>query len=527
MEGAGGPLREIVIVGGGTAGWMSALWLARSAAFAQARVTLVEAPDIGTVGVGEATVPTLLDFLDATGIGLGEVVRECGATLKYGIRFEDWHRPGEHYWHPFGAGGGSIDGIPVFQHWLRLVQGGVKMPPLSAYARHVHLAERGLGHRPLARESGLGRQRSYALHLDAGRFAALLRTRALAAGVTHLRHRVDAVETRADGAAITRLRLDDGPTLSADLFVDCTGFAARLHQGALDGRFEPCETLLCDRAVVAPLPEDPAPAPFTRSIAQRAGWIWRIPLGHRTGCGHVHASAFESAEGAVDRLVAVTGVDPATVTELSMRVGWRPRPWLGNCVAIGLAAGFTEPLESTGIHLVQRGLELLSAYAPDRGDCSARQAAYNARMCTAFEEVRDFLLLHYVLSAREEPFWVAARAVDRPDTFVRRLALFAEAGLVDPEPGSLFRASSWCAVHAGNGHLPRAAWASLSSVPEAASLQGLDEIRRACERLADAMPSHRALLDALAAVGPQKDSHGEGLRHIPGPRDATLSSLKE
>jgi tryptophan 7-halogenase len=496
-------LRSIVVVGGGTAGWMTAAALSQWLDPQRVRITLVESPEIGSVGVGEATVPSIVGFLRWLKADEAEFMRACHASWKLAIRFDDWQRPGSRAWHPFGPVGGTINGRPVFQHWLRATLRGAESRPFTSLSLQACMAEAGkapCGLAPELRETVVTRSGAYAYHLDAGAFAGWLRERSVKRGVHHVADRVTGAEPDGQGGIARVLTAAHG-TLEADLFVDCSGFNGLLAERALDDPWiDWGERLLCDRAVVMPLPEDAVKAPYTLSAAQEAGWIWRIPLAHRVGSGYVYASRFVDDERAADTLLRFhaprQGLQPPRV--LRMRVGRRTQFWRGNCVAIGLAAGFVEPLESTGLFLIQRGIELLGECLPAPRIEPELRRLYDERMGEAMDEVRDFIVLHYLLSEREDtPFWRAARAVEPGDSLRRRLARYDALGQVDDRGHALFAEASWHAICAGFGRLPRAALPAAELSDFDGALQVLAKIRAQNEGLVGALPPHEAMLAAL------------------------------
>lgn len=492
------PIRSILIVGGGTSGWIAAAFLNRFLDPARCRITLLESATVGTIGVGEATVPPLVPLLRLLGIAEDEFLRACHATYKLAIRFDGWAR--NPVWHPFGeVGAAHIEGLPLFHHWLERHRAGVEPAAYADFSTQVRLATEDLAPRSLQHESEIIRRGAYAYHLDARAFAGYLAEVATGRGVRHVvddvervardeRGWIKQVETRANGA------------LQADLYVDCTGFAAILIGKALESGFiDWSDQLLCDRAVVLPMPAARPMPPYTRATALRAGWSWRIPLHHRVGAGYVYSSRFTSEEEATRELIEHTGLDPAACDPglLRMQIGRREHFWKANCVAVGLSAGFLEPLESTGIFLIQRGVELLLDHFPDLEFSPSMQRRYNQRMAAEFDEVRDFILLHYALNTREEPFWRASRAVRLPDSLAQSLADYDETGIVDWDNRSLFRDSSFYLIAAGFGRLPRKAHGmALQADPERAR-QSLIEVKARNEALARSMPSHAEFIDAI------------------------------
>ena len=408
-------IRSIVIVGGGTAGWMAAAALSYNLGRGVA-ITLIESDDIGTIGVGEATIPPLIEFNQRLGINENEFVAATQATFKLGIEFADWGRIGERYFHPFSPYGRELHGIPFHQLYLRARAEGLAQP-IEAFTIGAAAAAANRFGRPGANARPELRALGYAFHFDAGLYARFLRRRAEDGGVRRIEGRVVDVKLAPETGYVDRLTLADGRSLEGDLFVDCSGFRGLLIEEALaTGYIDWREHLPCDRAVTAPsAPLDPLPA-FTRSTARAIGWQWRIPLQHRTGNGLVYSSAFATDDAAERELLA--GIEEPTLApprRLSFVTGRRKSAWSRNVVSLGLASGFVEPLESTSIHLIQQGIAHLLALFPDLGFDPVERDAYNAKMAAQFEDVRDFIILHYHATARNDSaFWHHCRTIADP-----------------------------------------------------------------------------------------------------------------
>ena len=496
------PLRRIAIVGGGTAGWMTAAFLSRFLDPARVHVTVVESEAIGTIGVGEATVPPLIAFLRLLGINEEELMVECHATYKLGIKFVHWHRRHAEVWHPFGPiGAPLVEGLPLFHHWLKNVREGRDRSSFSSYSLQALLADLDRAPRTLREPSLVTRHGAYAYHLDAREFAAYLARWAVRRGVEQ---RVDDVVNVSldERGFIGGLQMARGGPIEADLYIDCTGFAGLLAEKTLgDPYIDWSPQLLCDRAVVLPLPFDRRLPPCTTATALSAGWAWRIPLSHRVGCGYVYSSRFTSDEDALAELARHVGRDPAAVEaeaqRIPMRVGRRTRFWSGNCVAVGLAAGFLEPLESTGLFLVQKGIELLLDHFPDRGFNTALAQRYNEALGAQFEQVRDFIALHYLLNGRDEPFWAENRSMDPPESLARTLALYDETALVEWDERTLFRDSSFYSIAAGFGRLPKAYHAMADQVDGERVWQAMVSIKAQNLTLSRSLPEHGVMIQAL------------------------------
>lgn len=490
-------LHSIVIVGGGTAGWMAAVAFGRLLSPAGISVTLIESDTIPTVGVGEATIPPIRTFHAMLGIDEDAFLAATGGSYKLGIRFEGWTRAGESYVHPFGQIGTDIAGVPFAAQWHRARAVG-KADPLDRYSLEARAAEAGRFSHPIANGDSPLSRIGYAYHFDAGRYAAFLRTQAEAHGVVRREGLVARVE-RGD-AGIAAVHLADGSRIAGDLFIDCTGFRALLSEGAMESGWEDWSAWLpCDRAVAVASAADAAPLPLTRAIADRAGWRWRIPLQHRTGNGHVFSHRHMSEDEATARLLS--GLDGEPLAEprvIRFATGHRRQFWNGNCVALGLAAGFMEPLESTSIHLVQSGLQHLLRMLPvEETPGRALVDRYNRVMTAEFVRIRDFLVAHYHLNARDEPFWRERAAAPIPDGLAEKLALYHAGGRIFREADELFNETSWLALLSGQqapstGHDP-----VCETMPIDETARRLAHIERVVTASLAHMPPHAVALARL------------------------------
>ena len=474
---------SVLIVGGGTAGWMTAVALSHKLRHARVEVTLVESEAIGTVGVGEATVPPIRAFNAALGLDEAAFMRATHATYKLGIEFRDWARRGDRYFHPFGPFGEPIGGVPFHQHWLAA---GALAGAFDDYSLAARMAHHGRFAAP-----GPASPYGYAYQFDAAGYAAYLRGVAEARGVVRVEGRIVDV-VRGAGDDLAAVVTDDGRRLAADLFVDCSGFRGLLIAEALGAGWDDWRHWLpCDRAWAMPTERTGPPAPYTRATALDAGWAWRIPLTHRTGNGHVFATDFLSEDAARDSLIAL--LDAPALAEprlLRFAAGKRRRQWIGNTVAIGLSAGFLEPLESTSIHLAQVAIERLLDLFPTGERDPADAAEFDRVMANEYERVRDLIILHYAATERDDtPFFRHVRTMALPDSLAEKLALFRARGVVMPYRHGLFAEPSWLAVYLGQrvrpaGHDPRA-------TGDAAVLA---QMRAAIEAEALGMPRHEEVL---------------------------------
>ncbi|MBB4085899.1 tryptophan halogenase [Sphingomonas carotinifaciens] len=491
-----GAIRSILIVGGGTAGWMTAAALAHALPRG-CTITLVESDAIGTVGVGEATIPPIRLFNDTLGIDEGEFLKATKGSYKLGIEFVGWGQEGHRYFHPFGTFGKPFDLLAVHQHWLRARRAGSTIP-LDALSMAWGAAARNRFAPPLADPRSVGSTFDYAYHFDAGLYAAFLRRFAEARRVVRVEGEVGDVALDGESGQVAHVTLTDGRRLAADLFVDCSGFRGLLIAGALGVGFEDwTHWLPCDRAVAVPSANTGPLTPYTRSTARAAGWQWRIPLQHRTGNGYVYASRHLSDDEAAATLLAnLDGEALGDPRPLRFTTGRRTAFWRRNVVAIGLASGFMEPLESTSIHLIQAGIAKLLAYFPTRAFEPAGIAEYNRVAVTESERIRDFLILHYVLTERgDTDFWRACAAMDIPDTLKLKIDHFRAHGRLVAREMDLFGPASWLAVHIGQGNWPAALDPLIAYAGEPAeSVRFVERLAEAIARGAETMPEHAAFI---------------------------------
>lgn len=464
-------IRSVAIVGGGTAGWMAAAILARALPTLAGAITVVESPEIGTVGVGEATIPPIIDLLKFLSIDEADFIHHTRSTYKLGIKFVDWRRLGATYWHPFGTFGAPINRRPFFHAWQRAEAEGWA-PQFNDFSLCSALGDAGFYRAPDPRQAGPVAGLRYALHFDAGLVAQYLRAYAERLGVRRLERTVEAAALDA-GGGIEVLVLKGGERLAADLFIDCSGFRGVLIEQALKtGYVDWTHVLPCDRAVAVPTELAHPRGPYTQSSARAAGWRWRIPLQHRAGNGYVYSSAHVDDEAAWRDLLAEVGETPlAEPRFLRFTTGRRRLFWNRNCIALGLASGFIEPLESTSIHLVMSGVYNLLEHFPDRDFDPANIAAYNAGLIEEIERIRDFVVLHYCATERDDTaFWRGCRAMALPDSLAERVAVYRATGRVRPRPGELFSDLSWFYIFDGLGVKP-AAYDPLMEVVPAARLR--------------------------------------------------------
>lgn len=489
------PVR-VGIVGGGSAGWMAAALLARTLG-RSAAITLVESDAIGTVGVGEATIPPIKLFNQLLGLDEAAFVAQTNGSFKLGIQFVGWGQAGHRYFHPFGTHGADFDQVALHHWWLRQRAAG-DATPLDDYSM-AWAAARDNRFAPASPDRRLVQSTfDHAYHFDAGLYAALLRQQAETWGVARLEGRIAHAHRHGDTGDISHITLDDGRRIAADLWIDCSGFAALLIGDALATPFADWSHFLpCDRALAVPCAHAGSSdgdgfTPYTRSTAHAAGWQWRIPLQHRIGNGHVFCSALMGEDEAAAILLAnLDGPALAAPRLLRFVTGRRVAAWSHNVVALGLAAGFMEPLESTSLHLVQSGLMRLLALWPGARIDPLVRDEYNRVTAIEWERIRDFLVLHYHLNTRREPLWRSCAAMPIPDNLAWRIAHFRRWGRLVSDGPELFLNASWLAVHIGQHNLPER-WDPLADaradrVDAARHLAGLARVMR---EAAAAMPGH-------------------------------------
>jgi tryptophan 7-halogenase len=511
-------MKSILIVGGGSAGWMAAAFLNHALRSpgeeGPLQITVVESDAIGTIGVGEATVPTMRTFLRSIGVPEWQFLTETHATFKHGIAFKGWRAPDAEgtpatYFHPFEVPA-TLAGHGLGTHWLNLRDRGFKQPPyVEAISVQPELSRRFKSPKPLSAlpyESPL----SYAYHTDASKFGEMLKKLAISRGVKHVSDKVVSVHHHENGD-IAHVRTAEHGDLAADFFIDASGFRALLLGGALKEPFVDWTShLLCDRAVACQLPHEsevPTLRPFTTSTAQVAGWIWEIDLFSRRGNGYVYSSQHASADEAETTLRAHLGesAKDAPVRHLSMQIGHRPRMWVHNCMALGLAAGFLEPLESTGIYLVEVALSLFIDHVGGGVASPHFAARFNRKMSDIYLEIRDFLQMHYILSDRDDSaFWRDYRnEVSVSDSLREKLALWAFKlpSITDLDGQmTLFGPANYSYILAGMNHLPAGANHLSPYIAQSSSIKALTLIEQAKAKFVNSLPSHYEFLKKTRSV---------------------------
>ena len=487
-------IRNVVIVGGGTAGWMTAAALSKLLDRGLS-IRVVESDEIGIVGVGEATIPQIRHYNATLGLDENEFLRKTQGTFKLGIEFVDWTRLGHRYMHAFGPVGGRDLGLVQFYHyWLKLRLAGEVGPDIGEYTFNTIAARK---HRFLRgtkmQDSPLSRV-FYAFHFDAGLYARYLRGISEGRGVVRTEGRIVDTVLRPEDGYIDAVVMESGEKIAGDLFIDCSGFRGLLIEQALKTGYEDWSRWLpVNRALAVPCMSSEDFTPYTRSTARAAGWQWRIPLQHRTGNGYVYCSDFISDDEAAAVLMAnLDGKALAEPRPLRFVTGMRRKFWNRNCVAIGLASGFMEPLESTSIHFIQSSITRLIEYFPDRRFSAPDVDEYNRLVQFEFERARDFIVLHYKANERTDtPFWVRCREMEIPDTLRQKIEVFRGAGRIHREHEELFTEASWLQVMLGQAITPGGYHPIVDVLEPAEIRQMVAGVKGVLERAAEVMPSHR------------------------------------
>jgi tryptophan halogenase len=486
------PLRRILILGGGSSGWMSAALLARLFQ-GMYDITLVESEDIGTIGVGEATIPAIKKYNELLGLDENEFMERCQASFKLGIQFENWLRKDHSYIHGFGVIGQDWEWLRCHHYWLKAHAQG-RADDFAAYSINTAAAleskflraQTQMGDSPLSHVA-------HAFHMDASLFARFLSAYAQERGVKRVEGKVVDVALRGEDGFIESIKLADGQVLEADLFLDCSGFRGLLIEGALETGFvDWSHWLPCDSALAMPCARSENFTPYTRSIAHGSGWQWRIPLQHRTGNGHVYAKDFISDDEAASILKGnLDGEALADPLQVRFKAGKRTKLWNRNCVAIGLAGGFLEPLESTSLHLVQEGIVRLIRLFPDLDFNPGNIDEFNRQTDFEYERIRDFIILHYKATERDDtPFWNYCRNMQVPDSLQHKIDLWMANGRIFREDEELFSEESWIQVFIGQGMIPHGYDPQVDLKSDTQIAQYLSNIAAVIGKCVKVMPSH-------------------------------------
>lgn len=494
-------LKRILIVGGGSAGWMAAALFSKLFKGLY-DITLVESEAIGTIGVGEATIPAIKSFNSLIGLDEDDFLRRTQGSFKLGIQFVDWDRIGSSYIHGFGVIGRDLEWLRLHQYWLRLRETG-RVSDLAAYSINTAAALQNRFKRADAKRptSPLGHI-AHAFHFDAGLYARYLRQMAEAAGVRRREGKVGSVQLRAEDGFVRSVTMEDGEVIAADLFIDCSGFRGLIIEEAMKTGYEDwTHWLPCDRAMAVPCARTEPFTPYTRATARPAGWQWRIPLQHRTGNGHVYSSRYMDDEEAERILLSnLDGEQMAEPNRIRFTTGKRRQVWNRNCVAAGLASGFLEPLESTSLHLVQSVLIRLVRMFPDMSFDPATIAEFNRQTDFEYERIRDFIILHYKATERNDtPFWRYCRDMAVSETLQRKMDLFRANGRTFREDDELFAEESWIQVLLGQGVVPAGYDPSVDVTDESDIAGFLGGVEAVIAKCVAAMPPHA---DYVARVCP-------------------------
>lgn len=490
-------IERIVIVGGGTAGWIAAASMARLIG-PSVKITLIESEAIGTVGVGEATIPQIRRLNGVLGLDENEFVRETRGTFKLGIEFNNWGHVGERYLHTFGDAGINLASLHFHHYWLRSQAEGQEaslwdysLHHKAAYSNKFGRLDR-VGNTSM---TGL----AYAFHFDAGLYARYLRRHAEGDGVTRVEGKVVDVDLDAEAGHIKHVTLESGEAVEGDLFIDCSGFRGLLIGQALGVGYQDWSKWLpCDGAVAVGCESTQPLLPYTKATAHDAGWQWRIPLQHRTGNGHVFCEQFTSEDRVTETLLEnLDGAPMGDPKRLRFTTGRREKFWHKNCVSLGLASGFLEPLESTSIHLIQSNVSKLIELFPDKSFDAANEREYNRQVSHEYELIRDFLILHYHRTDREDSeFWRYCKHMSVPDSLTEKMQLFSSNGLLYKDAEDLFRESSWVQVMVGQGLIPKSFHAMANRISSDQLRTFLGDVQKLIDRATNDLPQHQDFIEA-------------------------------
>lgn len=490
--------KRVVIAGGGTSGWLAAAALGKVLG-KKLDISIIESEAIGRIGVGEATIPPLRTFHRLLGIDERQLMSEIQATFKLGIEFSNWGKQGDNYIHSFGVNGKDCWACDFQHFWIAGHQKGLNNDPIGAYCRELLAAREG---------KAMGGERSgiqYAYHLDAGLYAEFLKRLSLKNGVKHIEGIITHVNTREDNGNIASLDMQDGSVVEGDLFIDCTGFSGRLIHGALNTSYEPYGHFLpCDSAVAIQTEKVGEPRPFTQAIAHKFGWQWRIPLQHRVGNGMVYSSRFVSDDEALSTLLSNLEGKPITDPRaFKYATGRRSKVWNKNCIAIGLSAGFLEPVESTSIHLAMSSILRLLKLFPQREIKRSYIDEFNKQSLDEMDRVRNFIILHYHATQRNDSaFWRYCKNMEIPSELAHRIELFRDTGNIPLTEKELFQTDSWSQVMLGQHIVPE-------TYHPIVDMMEIDELNRFLEGLKTKvqgevaqMPSHQNFIDQYCKSQP-------------------------
>lgn len=487
-------IKRVVITGGGTAGWVAAAALSQQMGECL-DIVLVESSEIGTVGVGEAAIPPMRTFHKLLRIDEQEFMRATSATFKLGISFENWGSVGNRYIHSFGKTGKETWLADFHHFWLSAREKGFADDFGDYGVEHVAARQHKFATWP---DSNV----SYSYHLEAGRYATYLRNLCEAKGLVRIEGKIAEVKQNPDSGFIEALLLESGQLVEGDLFIDCTGFRGLLIEQTLHTGYDDwTHWLPCDTAIAVQTESVRPAVPYTRSIAHDAGWQWQIPLQHRVGNGHVYCSRYISEDDAKNTLLK--NIKGKLITEpkvIKFRTGRRRKIWNKNCVALGLASGFIEPLESTSIHLVMMGIARLMQMFPYAGINEVVVNEYNNLATEELEKIRDFIILHYKVTSRTDtPFWRYCKNMEVPDSLRQRLDIFMAEAQAYQAGGELFRVDSWVQVMMGQGMIPKSYHPFARSMPEADLRAFLEQLKNKINQTVERLPEHETFVRSYCA----------------------------
>jgi len=497
-------IKKVVIVGGGTAGWMTAAFLSQALA-RKIQIQLIESDDISTIGVGEATIPPINNFNTALAIDENEFIKATQASFKLGIQFRNWGALGDSYLHGFGSMGHNT-GLVDFQHfWLKMFQEG-KVDRLEDYSINLLACEKNKFMRATdeIKNSPL-RDIGHAFHFDAGLYAKFLRGYAEKSGVVRTEGKITSVQQDPESGFVNSVTTENGEVHAADLFVDCSGFRGLLIEQTLKTGYDDWSHWLpCNRAVAVPCESVSPLTPYTRSTAHSAGWQWRIPLQHRIGNGHVYCSEYMSDDEAAGILLGnLDGKALADPRPLKFVTGKRKQFWNKNVVAIGLSSGFMEPLESTSIHLIQKAVSRLVSFFPNQGFSQPDIDEFNRQSLLEFEQIRDFIILHYKATTRSDSeFWNYCRTMSIPDSLKQKIDLFSSNGRIYRNNNELFTEVSWFQVMFGQGIRPLGHHALADVKADELVAKMMADVKKVMHGVVELMPTHEAFIQANCKAAP-------------------------
>lgn len=491
------PIEKVVIVGGGTAGWMSAASLARYFGDKANSITIIESSTIGTVGVGEATIPNIINYNKNLGIDELDLIKATQASFKLGIQFEDWQQIGKSFFHPFSDYGLQVNHVD-FHHYIHRANTNGHKFSLQDFSFSSVLAKHGNFAQPHPNPPSPLANYQYALHFDAGLYAKYLMNFSIELGVNHIDAFIKDVNVNATSGEIDSVTLEDGRIIEGDLFIDCSGFTGLLIEKALNTGYENWgHWLLCDRAVAVQTELMGEPTPYTRSIAKPNGWQWRIPLQHRMGNGYIFANKFQSEEDAKQVLLgSVEGKTLNDVRPFKFVPGRRKKVWNKNCVAVGLSSGFLEPLESTSISLIQSVIDKLLTFFPHSGLNQFDIDEVNRLHNTEVEHVRDFLILHYKLTKRDDSeFWRYCQSMKIPDSLEHKIGVFKSRGHLIQRECESFEPASWLTMYNGFDVQPKNFDPRATQMPINELVNNLNQMKQSIEHAAKQALTHQAFID--------------------------------